>query len=69
MSFEFLFLLYFIYLFFYLCEFSVHCVPKGQKKPSEPGAGTGVTHSCEPPYGCWDLNLDPSGRAAGVVNC
>lgn len=29
----------------------------------------GVTVGCEPLCGCWDLNLQSSGRAAGALIC
>ena len=39
---------------------SVHCVhvwcPQRPKKVLTP-PGTGVRNGCEPPCGCWDLNL------------
>lgn len=41
------------------------CAPGSQKKaPALPRARN--TDDCEPPGGCWELNLDP-GRAASAL--
>jgi hypothetical protein len=31
--------------------------PRGVEKEGIGAPGTGVKHSCEPPCGCWELNL------------
>ena len=39
-------------LIYYIYSVSLACVPKSQKRASDP-----ITDGCEPPCGCWELNL------------
>ena len=41
-------------LIYYIYSVSLACVPKSQKRASDP-----ITDGCEPPCGCWELNLGP----------
>lgn len=47
------------FFYVYVC---VPCPCKWPQKPEEVGigfSGAGVTDSCEPPRGCWELNCSP----------
>ena len=57
------FVLRFIYLFIYLMYVSTLLLSS-----DTPEEGIISHYSCEPPCGCWELNLGP-GRAASAPNC
>ena len=49
-------------MYVWLClSVYISCIPgayRNQKKVLDP-SGTGITNSCELPWGCWELKLGP----------
>jgi hypothetical protein len=45
----------------HVCMYVYHMQVRCLLRPEEGigGPGTGVTDSCEPPRGCWEMNLGP----------
>lgn len=54
--------------FAYICEAHAYLMPQ---KPEECNGcpGTGATEGCAPPFGCWEIKLRSSGRAASAQKC
>lgn len=46
-----------VFIYVSLCTTCIQCPWRPEKDIIFPG--TGVTDICEPPYGCWNLNLGP----------
>lgn len=55
------FLCLLIYLFFNVYEcFAYICAGCPQRlEEGIKALGNGVIHGCDPPYGCWESNIDP----------
>jgi hypothetical protein len=53
--------IYFNYFIFILCALMLS-LPACMMHEGVGSPGTGITDSCDLPYGCWQLNLGPLGK-------
>ena len=54
-----LFYVYECFAYMYVCVPCVYMIPPRRPEKDIKYPGTGVTDNCEPPCGCWELNLGP----------